>query len=288
MKITQFIIFFFIFLFMSSFFSCENSDNDFILALGDLSGNISIDSTFDVIEGASVLVNGNAVLTDSNGYYELKDLSAGTHEVVVSYHGYDSDTGSVFIRIDENTQYDANLRETTTGTIAGIVLISGTSEGIEGASIRLNGNTVTSTDEGNYVVYDIPQGRYLLEVSHPDYESISDSVTITIGEELVHNVQLVRNGATLSVSTKILDFGNSASRMSFRIENTNNAISDDNLSWRIFNDIEGISLSDSVGDGEKEIFVNMNRELIDVASNNRLIVSNRNSGASKVVTIAAE
>jgi outer membrane cobalamin receptor len=66
----------------------------------------------EIIVGATVMVKGtkNGATTNSQGYFELKKLQAGSYTLVVSYLGYVKESKTVTIQANENFKLDFKLK----------------------------------------------------------------------------------------------------------------------------------------------------------------------------------
>ena len=75
-----------------------------------LNGTITENEGQETLIGASILVNQKGTISDFNGKYDLI-LSRGSHTVVVSYIGYESQ--SIEIILDKDTELNISLKEST-------------------------------------------------------------------------------------------------------------------------------------------------------------------------------
>ncbi len=99
-------------------------------ASGTISGNVGNIGTGRLLEGARVELPklGLSVLTDETGRFVLRDVPAGTHEIVATYLGLDSLTATVVVSAGQRATRDFDL---TTGVY------------------KLTAFTVTGEREGN-------------------------------------------------------------------------------------------------------------------------------------------
>ncbi|MCB9013143.1 MAG: TonB-dependent receptor [Bacteroidales bacterium] len=78
---------------------------------GSISGNVSDASTGESLVGATVLIQGtfNGTITNLDGNFEIKGISPGTYNVVVSYISYDKQIISAVVKSGEPTALDVKL-----------------------------------------------------------------------------------------------------------------------------------------------------------------------------------
>ncbi|HSY76693.1 MAG TPA: carboxypeptidase-like regulatory domain-containing protein, partial [Bacteroidia bacterium] len=97
---------------------------------GNIEGTVK-DSTGKTIEAASVVIQEKSisVLTDSKGYYNIKNLRAGNYTLVTNLIGYTMASKPVTVKENETTKIDFVLKGKTNElgavTINGIIAITG-------------------------------------------------------------------------------------------------------------------------------------------------------------------
>lgn len=80
---------------------------------GTIQGRVLEKATGAPLENVNVYVSGTTwgTATDKNGYFKIKALPAGTHEVVASIIGYESQTGVVTLREGQSYNIEFKLKE---------------------------------------------------------------------------------------------------------------------------------------------------------------------------------
>ncbi len=153
-------------------------------AVGDIEGYVS-DDIGDLIAGATVQVaGGTAATTDSDGYYLLENVAAGTRDVTASADGYGAVTHAVEVVDGETVQQDFALAPIPTYTVFGTV----TGEGLplEGASVTIveNGQSATTGDDGGYAIFHVEAGTYTITASLDGYVSGTATADVAADTEI--------------------------------------------------------------------------------------------------------
>jgi hypothetical protein len=139
---------------------------------------IPYDITFHVtsggadLEGADVTIAGNTVTTGSNGE-ALFSLINGTYTYNVTKDGYMPEAGSITVASAAQT-VEVELEEMTY-EITFVVTVSG--QPLQGASVTVDGTTLVTPANGT-VVFDLVNGTYMYEVTHPDYGTADGEFTV--------------------------------------------------------------------------------------------------------------
>ena len=122
-----------------------------------LSGNVST-ANGELIAGANVVLENTytGTFTGADGYYELPNLPAGNHTIIVSFIGYSSDEQEVTIVDGQNTKHDVKLSPSP--FVTDEVVISATRAG-DKTPIAFTNLSKEEVEENNIGV-DMP---YLLE-----------------------------------------------------------------------------------------------------------------------------
>ena len=175
-----------------------------------LSGVVSQSGTGELLEGATVAVDGFSTQTDAEGTYAIEGLSVGNYSVEASLDGYESSVRPYEVRYGPNT-LDFSL--TRTGNVIGTVRNSQGSA-VAGATCRIDGRDLeTETDDsGNYILGPIPRSSFTIQISRPGYVNFSDTqlldsaefrVDVTLTAEVPgapRNVTASKSGPTMTVS----------------------------------------------------------------------------------------
>ena len=80
---------------------------------GIISGFVTDSSSGEVLIGANVILieSGQGMATETNGYYIIQNILGGTHTLLVSYVGFETNRSSVSISTDESIKVDVSLVE---------------------------------------------------------------------------------------------------------------------------------------------------------------------------------
>ena len=122
---------------------------------------------------------------EKGGNFEINNVPAGRYGAMIFKKGYKQKMiTSFYIESGKTTEINVKLDEIITdakkfGKITGS--IKHNDEPIPGANIYLNGTTLgaASDIEGNFVIQEIPPGRYLLKVSMLGFKNYDEQVNIT-------------------------------------------------------------------------------------------------------------
>ncbi|MGC9343792.1 MAG: carboxypeptidase regulatory-like domain-containing protein, partial [Bacteroidales bacterium] len=155
------------------------------------------DGSDNPIEGASVAINGFDIqLTGANGF-ATHTLPDGTYNYTVSSDGFDDASGSVTVS-GANTDRLVILSESSY-TISFNVKDQG-SNNLEGASISIDGNNLTTDADGNASI-DLLNGDYPYSVTKDGYVEATGSVTVA-GAPIIENVILEEVTWTVTFAVK--------------------------------------------------------------------------------------
>lgn len=152
--------------------------------VGNVSGKVTTEEDGEPIRGVKVLVHDGEeavvrTITGRNGEYSLNDLPAGKYILEFSHDDYETVTRRVIVYDDETSKVNITMspKYIEEGSISGKVTIEGSRTGIRDVLVRvydgedLIARTLTNRN-GEYVINDLPAGRYTLEFSHDDYETV--------------------------------------------------------------------------------------------------------------------
>ena len=80
---------------------------------GIISGFVTDSSSGEALIGANVILieSGQGMATETNGYYIIQNVLGGTHTLLVSYVGFETNRSSVSISTDESIKVDVSLVE---------------------------------------------------------------------------------------------------------------------------------------------------------------------------------
>lgn len=149
------------------------------------------DEALAPVEGASIDVDGNVLLTAANGTAAI-ELSNGIYPYAVSKEGYFPVNGEALIE-DGNSELAIQLNSTSapTYTLSFLVTDPDTTP-LEAALIEITGQQSLTTGADGTASVNLPDGDYAYTVSLEGYVSGSGSVTISgAGEEVNLVLELV-------------------------------------------------------------------------------------------------
>ncbi|MFQ6088963.1 MAG: carboxypeptidase regulatory-like domain-containing protein [Candidatus Methanofastidiosia archaeon] len=172
---------------------------DVTITVKDVSGN--------PIEGASVTLDTQTLQTTSSGMVIFPNVSAGTHNLVVTKKGYNSSSGSISVDGDISQTVVLTEAGVTTYTIT-VVVKDPQGSAIQNATVKLipsgGGTTFTidTNQQGNAVLENIPQGSYTLEVTKENYSTHTSTKSVNSDETINVTLSTIgTNTVTISVKT---------------------------------------------------------------------------------------
>lgn len=145
---------------------------DKMIEYRDISGHVYLDGSSIAVHDAVVICGDVYDTTDAEGYYHLKDVTAQTHKLVVRKNHYVSFEARVMLENDTTIQIylaSAQLTGVVEHRLYGL---------IEGAKVEVGEAVAFTASDGFYHLPTAPQGTHQIVVSHPDYDSTRQQVTI--------------------------------------------------------------------------------------------------------------
>ncbi len=161
---------------------------------GSVSGRIT-DSTNEAIPGATVIVEGTSLGSSSNGdgTYNIPNVTAGPHTLIISFVGFNSVRRSVTIVGGQNTEVSTRLTENTTQLAEAVVVGYGTQrrQDVTGSI-----STITSKE---FVQGQVTSPDQLIQGKVAGVQITMGNGSPGAGAEI-----LIRGGSSLSASNKPL------------------------------------------------------------------------------------
>ena len=163
-------------------------------------GQVTDEKTGRPISGARVTIQGRNDTTDQAGNYVVTDVPLGRYQVSVTRGGYETEKDTVEIRAGSSASRNFRLKSSgggegekrlyETGQLRGRVTDEKTGRPISGARVTIQGRSDTTDQAGNYVVTDVPLGRYQVSVTRRGYDNERDTVEVTASSTAKKNFQL--------------------------------------------------------------------------------------------------
>ena len=173
----------------------DNANETFEVELEQIAYEITIHVTSDGadLEGADVTIAGNTETTgaDGNAIFELVN---GAYFYNVSKPGYMTEIGSFTVANAAQTVEVELMIE----TYQVMFMVSANGSAVMGANVTVNGETVVTPPNG-VATFDLPNGDYDYEVTHPDYVTQTGTFTVD-GEDLQIPIVLTTGVNDLSAS----------------------------------------------------------------------------------------
>lgn len=173
-----------------------------------------------------------------------------------------------------------------TGSISGIVKDYTIGLTIENCQVALapSGNTVFTDANGRYTFDNLNPGTYTLTFTKIGYMDQSASVELLAGQSIIKDIQLETTEA-FTVSTSVLDFGDSNATLSFSLQNHTATKCD----FNIVNNIKWLKLSQTDGtiqaNNKLNITATADRSLVGYGSYDKTITINYTGATSGNVVL---
>jgi hypothetical protein len=141
-------------------------------------------------QGAAALVRfvagpnaGRELSTDSEGRYGASDLYPGLNVVEVSGPGLFGARREVRTSVTQESEF--NLGFGRPGSVSGRVY-DDVAKPLAGATVRVDGHTVTTNTDGIFYVERCAPGRVLVEINHPGFAPLRQVLGVTQNFALTH------------------------------------------------------------------------------------------------------
>ncbi len=164
---------------------------------GTITGTVVDKETGIPIPGAKVAINGDTIIYKSNlhGLFVINDLPASNFNLKANSIGYhdawinaislsSGETLSILFSMISSTihgPYDTTSFNHNVGIIKGTVIDKQNRVPIGSAIIRIKNSNIeieTKNETGDYIIRNIPPGKYELQVSHPAYKDQSKIISM--------------------------------------------------------------------------------------------------------------
>lgn len=169
------------------------------------------------------------------------------------------------------------------GSISGVVMDAVSNEVLSGVKVALSpgGMSQMTAEDGVFSFEGLEGQEYTLTFTKSGYETLTQKTSVKAGTTA--SVQVALNALTpeLSVDPESLDFGKSASTLSFVISNT----ADNILKWKISENIDWLTCTPSEGSIGKEsasVVVSVSRNDLTPGIYSESIVVTSNGGSKNI------
>ncbi|NQU68886.1 MAG: carboxypeptidase regulatory-like domain-containing protein [Candidatus Marinimicrobia bacterium] len=138
----------------------------------------------------------------------------------------------------------------TTGSIEGIVYDASSSQQLGGVTVTtepITSSKITDTN-GGFMIEGVEPETYTLQAAKSGFNTNSTTVMVVAGETTTADLQLEPLAPELSVSTVLLNYGTSATNLTFTI--TNSGIG--TLTWNVISTANWIAVNPANGSTESE------------------------------------
>ncbi len=171
-----------------------------------LTGRVTDMNSQTPISGAIVSVGGRSAITDQAGNYVVTNVPLGRYQVSVTRGGYENERDTVEVTAGSSASKNFRLKPSggsgsekrlyETGQLEGRVTDEKTGRPISGARVTIQGRSDTTDQAGNYVVTNVPLGRYQVSITRGGYENERDTVEVIAGSSASKNFRLKSSGGS--------------------------------------------------------------------------------------------
>jgi pimeloyl-ACP methyl ester carboxylesterase len=167
------------------------------------SGLVQDASTKVPLPGATVVIGGQTLTTDTNGSFFVPYLPPGSLTIQITDSGYGSYQNTAILPPFSAVQATFSLNACP--TISGQVACACDGSPIANASVQIGTYSATTDSSGNYSITNISPGTYTATVSANNYVTTNTTVTIPSGASSVtHNFALSPPGTLVIVDANPL------------------------------------------------------------------------------------
>jgi len=138
----------------------------------------------------------------------------------------------------------------TTGSIEGIIYDASSSQQLGGVTVTtepITSSKITDTN-GGFFIEGVEPETYTLQAAKSGFNTNSTTVLVIAGETTTADLQLEPLAPELSVSTDLLNYGTSATNLTFTITNTGIGV----LTWNVISSANWIAVNPAHGSTESE------------------------------------
>lgn len=217
-------------------FGCKNGGDT--PAKGTINGRVTIEGTQVPVEGVVIEYQGardGSITTNSEGAFNITELPIGEYTLTPNVPNSFKDVTPFVRTVRSGLPTRADFSLTPKGEVSGKISAEGSTNGIVGASVLLLGGpeniseSKTTDISGLYSFTGVLDGAYTLEISHPDYSSVTRELNVFDGGSIRADIALAVLGPIIEVVPTTIDFGTNENQLSIDIRNEGRA----ELNWEI-------------------------------------------------------
>jgi|GEM_PF-1015236 len=175
---------------------------------GTVTGHVVKELTGEPIANATVFVSSQPELqvkTNTEGFFQISGIPDGIQTLVAQKPGFMAFNSRVTVQIGQTV--DAGLLvlalEPSAGMVKGRVADAGDGSPLENAVVTLagaNNYSATTGPGGDFELTAVAPGDYSVDIAKAGYYPVTGTATVTAGQTLVLNQELLREGAFLDSS----------------------------------------------------------------------------------------
>lgn len=133
--------------------------------------------TGEPLPKAHLWFNGKELLTDSAGSAVFDSIAYGTHTLIINKNGYQQmQQSDIFIKTSESLEF---IMKKDLPDIEFLVIDKSTSEPVNRAYIQASGSNASTSADGMGIVKNISSEKVIYRITHNDFFTFTDSVTIS-------------------------------------------------------------------------------------------------------------
>ncbi|MFA7577883.1 MAG: carboxypeptidase regulatory-like domain-containing protein [Candidatus Muiribacteriota bacterium] len=154
---------------------------------GNFRGHIMNRQNRYPVKDAYVEIGGKILYTDSNGFFDFKNLVTGNLIIKIAHNEYKDYVDLVKIEHGTNSQNFYIEPKPKMVRIRGMIENQDTGLGVSNINVSLD-NIMTQTDSyGQFIIEGIIPGKYIAKVQDADYERLLEEITVTDSD--VNNIK---------------------------------------------------------------------------------------------------
>ncbi len=169
---------------------------------GSLSGVIHDSQTSNPVSKAIVSIDNQKDTTGQDGSYHFNNLPPGNFTFSAGAAGYTGYSRSITIKSGNNVlDIQLTKKVANTGSLSGVIHDSQTSNPVSKAIVSIDNQKDTTGQDGSYMFKDLNTGTYTVLVNAPGYKEVTQSVTISRGQNSF-NVEITGIGSLSGTVTE--------------------------------------------------------------------------------------
>lgn len=157
-----------------------NGELGVLSPVSGIDGTVSLSNEAYNVENVTISIGDDEYSPDTDGTFSF-NYDTGTYTITFSHEYYESVEEEVTINEGEFTTLTVELTEELISGFAGIITLASSEYNVQDVVITIEELSSSPDVDGTYSIEYMP-GTYDVSFTHPNYETVSQTISITIGE----------------------------------------------------------------------------------------------------------